>query len=158
MIELNLRASRSCPFVSKTIGTDFIAVATQVMLGLPLDVEQLPTLDNPQNPTNYVGIKVGCTLWVFVWQRYPYTEIVQSTPKQKDGHWELPPFVTGFVANCRDWYLINQYIDVRNNDQSSGAVWESWWPSWAPRPNKPYGFCGHKAILNHAHAPVSSCP
>ena len=27
--------------------------------------------------------------------------------------------------------------------QSSGALWKSRWPSWAPVPNKPYGFCGH---------------
>ena len=39
--------------------------------------------------------------------------------------------------------------------QSSGAVWKSRWPSWAPRPNEPYGFCGRKATLNHAHALVS---
>ena len=41
---------------------------------------------------------------------------------------------------------------------SSGAVWESRWPSWAVRPNEPYGFRGRKAILNHAHALVSACP
>ena len=34
--------------------------------------------------------------------------------------------------------------------ESSGAVWESRWPSWAPRPNEPYGFCGRKATVNHA--------
>ena len=33
--------------------------------------------------------------------------------------------------------------------QSSGAVWKSRWPSWAPVPNKPYGFCGRKATLNN---------
>jgi hypothetical protein len=44
--------------VSKTIGTDFIATATRVMLGKAVDTEQLPTLENPHNPTNYVGIKV----------------------------------------------------------------------------------------------------
>ena len=27
-----------------------------------------------------------------------------------------------------------------------------------PVPNKPYGFRGRKAILNHAHALVSACP
>ena len=35
--------------------------------------------------------------------------------------------------------------------QSSGAVWKSRWPSWAPRPwccNSLYGLCGHKAALN----------
>ena len=33
-----------------------------------------------------------------------------------------------------------------------------WWPSWAPHPNEPYSFCGHQAILNHAHALVTVCP
>ena len=41
---------------------------------------------------------------------------------------------------------------------SSGAVWESRWPSWAVCPNEPSGFCGCKAILNHASALVSACP
>ena len=40
----------------------------------------------------------------------------------------------------------------------SGVVRESRWPSWAFRPNEPYGFRGRKAILNHAHALVSVCP
>lgn len=33
MIECNLRVSRSFPFVSKTLGHDFVAMATQVMVG-----------------------------------------------------------------------------------------------------------------------------
>ena len=41
---------------------------------------------------------------------------------------------------------------------SSGAVWESRWPSWAVRPNEPSGFRGRKAVLNHASALVSACP
>ena len=41
---------------------------------------------------------------------------------------------------------------------SSGAVWESRWPSWAVRPNEPSGFRGRKAILNHASALVTACP
>ena len=41
---------------------------------------------------------------------------------------------------------------------SSGAVWESRWPSWAVRPNEPSGFSGRKAKLNHASALVSVCP
>ena len=43
---------------------------------------------------------------------------------------------------------------------SSGAVWESRWPSWAVRPNtwRAFsGFRGRKAILNHASALVSAC-
>ena len=41
---------------------------------------------------------------------------------------------------------------------SSGAVWESRWPSWAVRPNESSGFRGHKELLNHASALVSTCP
>ena len=41
---------------------------------------------------------------------------------------------------------------------SSGAVWESRWPSWAVRPNEPSGFRGRKDILNHALALVTACP
>ena len=40
----------------------------------------------------------------------------------------------------------------------SGSVWESRWPSWAVCPNKPSGFRGRKAILNHVLALVSACP
>ena len=32
--------------------------------------------------------------------------------------------------------------------QSSGAVWKSRWPPWAPVPNSPYGLCGREATLN----------
>ena len=59
VIELNLRASRSCPFVSKTIHTDLIALATRVMLGEDIGpISELPTLENPHDPQDYVGIKV----------------------------------------------------------------------------------------------------
>ena len=42
--------------------------------------------------------------------------------------------------------------------QSSGAVWKSRWPSWAFRPNEPYGFCGRKATLNRVSALVKFVP
>ncbi|KAF3694976.1 Carbamoyl-phosphate synthase [ammonia], mitochondrial [Channa argus] len=60
VIECNLRASRSFPFVSKTIGVDFINVATKVMVGEPLDEARLPSLEKPIIPVDYVGIKVAC--------------------------------------------------------------------------------------------------
>ena len=48
--------------------------------------------------------------------------------------------------------------DVPSFTHSSGAVWESRWPSWAVRPNEPSGFCGRKATLNDASAAlVSAC-
>lgn len=58
VIECNLRASRSFPFVSKTIGVDFINVATKVMVGEPLDEASLPSLEKPIIPVDFVGIKV----------------------------------------------------------------------------------------------------
>lgn len=58
VIECNLRASRSFPFVSKTLGLDFIDVATKVMIGEKIDESNLPTLETPIIPADYVGIKV----------------------------------------------------------------------------------------------------
>ena len=53
VIECNLRAARSFPFVSKVTGIDAIEMATKVMLGLP--VEPYP---DPGMPPDYVGVKV----------------------------------------------------------------------------------------------------
>jgi carbamoyl-phosphate synthase large subunit len=51
VIELNVRASRSFPFVSKVIGHNFISIAVDVMLG-KLEKKRYNTLD-----FDYVGIK-----------------------------------------------------------------------------------------------------
>ena len=53
VIECNVRASRSFPFVSKVLGIDLIEMATLAIMGLPVDA--YPPIDIPQD---YVGIKV----------------------------------------------------------------------------------------------------
>ncbi|KAF8631665.1 hypothetical protein AX17_005066 [Amanita inopinata Kibby_2008] len=53
VIECNLRAARSFPFVSKVTGIDAIEMATRVMLNIP--VESYP---DPGLPSDYVGVKV----------------------------------------------------------------------------------------------------
>ena len=53
VIECNLRAARSFPFVSKTTGIDAIEMATKVMLNIP--VESYP---DSALPPDYVGVKV----------------------------------------------------------------------------------------------------
>ncbi|CAD6926772.1 unnamed protein product [Tilletia controversa] len=53
VIECNVRAARSFPFVSKVTGVDAIEMATKVMLGLPVDPYPKVTL-----PKDYVGVKV----------------------------------------------------------------------------------------------------
>uniref|UniRef100_A0A8C3RCJ8 Carbamoyl phosphate synthase arginine-specific large chain n=1 Tax=Cyanoderma ruficeps TaxID=181631 RepID=A0A8C3RCJ8_9PASS len=65
VIECNLRASRSFPFVSKTLGVDFIDVATKVMIGEQVNESSLPTMEHPILPSRYVGIKAP----VFSWSR-----------------------------------------------------------------------------------------
>ncbi|ORE07621.1 carbamoyl-phosphate synth [Rhizopus microsporus var. microsporus] len=53
VIECNVRAARSFPFVSKVLGVDLVEMATTAMLGLP--VEPYPKVNIPKD---YVGIKV----------------------------------------------------------------------------------------------------
>ncbi|KAL7270665.1 Carbamoyl-phosphate synthase [Rhizina undulata] len=53
VIECNVRASRSFPFVSKVMGVDLIEMATKAIMGLP--VEAYPPVTVPKD---YVGIKV----------------------------------------------------------------------------------------------------
>ncbi|KAK0532788.1 Carbamoyl-phosphate synthase [Tilletia horrida] len=53
VIECNVRAARSFPFVSKVTGVDAIEMATKVMLGLPVDA--YPKINIPKD---YVGVKV----------------------------------------------------------------------------------------------------
>ena len=52
VIECNLRASRSFPFVSKVLKVNFIDIATKVMLGLPVEIPHKSAFD-----LDYVGIK-----------------------------------------------------------------------------------------------------
>lgn len=54
VIECNLRASRSFPFVSKTLKLNLIEMATRIILGLP--VESYPV---DAKTLNYVGVKVA---------------------------------------------------------------------------------------------------
>lgn len=57
VIECNLRASRSFPFISKTMGVDFIEAATKLMVGESVDDMNLPTIGTRNRPSGYVGVK-----------------------------------------------------------------------------------------------------
>ncbi|MBR5842265.1 MAG: carbamoyl-phosphate synthase (glutamine-hydrolyzing) large subunit [Bacteroidaceae bacterium] len=54
VIECNLRASRSFPFVSKVLKINFIELATKIMLGLPVEKPAKNLFD-----LDYVGIKAS---------------------------------------------------------------------------------------------------
>ena len=54
----------------------------------------------------------------------------EATPTQKSApKWQLRPFATSCAKDYEGYSLVQT--------QSSGAVWKSRWPSWAPVPNKP---------------------
>ena len=53
VIECNVRASRSFPFVSKVMGVDLIEMAIKAIMGVPF--EKYPSVDIPPD---YVGVKV----------------------------------------------------------------------------------------------------
>jgi len=52
VIEANLRASRSFPFVSKICKVNFIELATKAILGVPVE-----SVDRPWTDLDYVGVK-----------------------------------------------------------------------------------------------------
>ena len=54
VIECNLRASRSFPFVSKILKRNFIETATRIMLGEPVEKADSSTFD-----IDYIGIKAS---------------------------------------------------------------------------------------------------
>jgi len=56
-IECNLRASRSFPFISKTMGVDFIEAASRLMVGEAVDHMNLPSMGTRNRPSEYVGVK-----------------------------------------------------------------------------------------------------
>ncbi len=54
VIECNLRASRSFPFVSKTLKINFIEYATKLIMG-----EKVPNIDKSSFDLDYVGVKAS---------------------------------------------------------------------------------------------------
>jgi len=64
VIECNLRASRSIPFVSKTRNINLIELATEVMLGKTLENAEIPTI-------NHFGVKVP---------QFPFMKLEGSDP------------------------------------------------------------------------------
>ncbi len=68
VIECNLRASRSFPFVSKVFKLNFIDLATKVMVG-----RKVPTIDRSAFDLDYVGIKAP---------QFSFTRLKGSDPVQ----------------------------------------------------------------------------
>ncbi len=66
VIECNLRASRSFPFISKILKLNFIDIATRVMMDKPVD-----TPERSQFELNYVGVKAP---------QFSFTRLIGADP------------------------------------------------------------------------------
>jgi carbamoyl-phosphate synthase (ammonia) len=67
-IECNLRASRSFPFISKTMGVDFIEAATRLMLNKSIEGMDLPKVGTRNRPSNFVGMQFVSDLITSVYE------------------------------------------------------------------------------------------
>ncbi|KAF2151981.1 carbamoyl-phosphate synthase large subunit [Myriangium duriaei CBS 260.36] len=75
VIECNLRASRSFPFVSKTLGTNFIEVATRALTG-----HNVPEpVDLMAEKRNYVAVKVPQFSWTRLAGADPYLGVEMAS-------------------------------------------------------------------------------
>ena len=92
VIECNLRASRSFPFVSKVLKINLIELATRVMLGLPVEKPHKNLFD-----LDYVGIKasqfsfkadpvLGVDMISFVLNCYFGTKAIKNNEKRDDSY------------------------------------------------------------------------
>ena len=63
VIECNLRASRSVPFISKTVGIDFVEMATKFIVDYPVKDDMLKKLTEVEGPTTFVGVKAPMFSW-----------------------------------------------------------------------------------------------
>lgn len=105
VIECNLRASRSFPFVSKTLNYDFISTATKVMLGedvKPIDVafgQLQPRSDYTIKVTQQIGKRVGVKVPQFSFSRLSGADIKLGVEMASTGE------VACFGDNRRSAYL-----------------------------------------------------
>lgn len=101
VIECNLRVSRSFPFVSKTLGYDFVAAATRAMMGQ--EVEPMMIIPTPKNDfTCSSGIskpRVGVKVAQFSFSRLAGADFMLGVEMASTGE------VACFGANRHQAYL-----------------------------------------------------
>ena len=75
VIECNLRASRSFPFVSKVLGTNFIDVATKALVG-----KEVPEpIDLMKVPRDYTAVKIAQFSWTRLAGADPYLGVEMAS-------------------------------------------------------------------------------
>ena len=101
VIECNVRASRSLPFVSKVVGTNFISIATEALLGIhqPKEYETLEL--------DHIGVKTP----LFSYRRLKGSDPVTGVEMAS----------TGEVANISDHYLHAFFSSWLSTEQAIGG-------------------------------------
>ena len=101
VIECNVRASRSLPFVSKVVGVNFIAIATEALLNIH-EPKEYETLE-----LDHVGVKTS----LFSYRRLKGSDPVTGVEMAS----------TGEVANISDTYLHAFFASWLSTEQSVGG-------------------------------------
>ncbi len=83
VIECNLRASRSFPFVSKVLKINFIELATKVMLGLPVEKPEKNLFE-----LDYVGIKASQFSFNRLQKADPVLGVDMASTGEVGLHWQ----------------------------------------------------------------------
>lgn len=109
VIECNLRASRSFPFVSKVLKINFIDLATRIMLGLPVEKPNKNAFD-----LDYVGIKAS----QFSFTRLQKADPVLGVDMTSTGE-------VGCIADDTDEAILKSMLSVGQRIPSKGILLSS---------------------------------
>ena len=74
-----MRASRSVPFISKTVGIDFVEMAVNFILDKPVDEEKLKQLREVEGPKTFVGVKCPMFSWPRLLGADPVLKCIMSS-------------------------------------------------------------------------------
>lgn len=106
VIECNLRASRSFPFVSKVSNYDMINLATKIMLGRPYDLPNKNAFD-----LDHVGIKAS----QFSFSRLQKADPVLGVDMTSTGE-------VGCIANSSDEAILQAMLSVGHHIPTKGIL------------------------------------
>ncbi|KAJ3170891.1 carbamoyl-phosphate synthase (glutamine-hydrolyzing) cpa2 [Geranomyces variabilis] len=112
VIECNIRASRSFPFVSKTLDTDFIDLATRAIVSHPTLADAVPKRDAMLTAREYKSIKVP----VFSWTRLAGADPFLGVEMASTGE------VAAFGTDVHEAYLAAVAANHNSGFASSGGL------------------------------------
>jgi carbamoyl-phosphate synthase large subunit len=104
VIECNLRASRSFPFVSKVLGRNFIDVATHALVKAPQSQPVLPEVDLMLTKRNFKAVKCP----VFSWTRLAGADPVLGVEMASTGE------IACFGTDLNEAYITSMFSNHNN--------------------------------------------